>query len=150
MIDYTVDITNNGTAPAYDVELRDVIPVGLRNGAATITMVSTELPVGTAVASLPPVYDAVTGNATWNFDTGTADAYTIPPGQTLRLVYRVQADPTLGPGLTMTNSAQAWRYYSFDNNAVPVAGTSTGVREIYGPSNIATDDCVDSCCGPAG
>jgi uncharacterized repeat protein (TIGR01451 family)/fimbrial isopeptide formation D2 family protein len=148
MIDYIIDIINNGTAPAYDTELRDIIPIGLRNGAATITMLSTELPVGNVVANLVPVYSAVTGDATWNFDTGVADAYTIQPGDTLRIVYRVQADATLGPGLTMTNAAQVQFYYSFDDEAVPVNGVATGVREIYGPSNIASATVITPAAGP--
>ncbi len=139
LIDYTVDITNNGTAPAYDVELRDVIPLGLRNGAATITPVSTELVVaGAALPNVIPVYDNATGQATWDFDSGVADQYTIPPGDTLRVVYRVQADADIGAALTMTNTAQAQFYYSFDDDAVPANGAVTGVREIYGPSNIAS------------
>jgi uncharacterized repeat protein (TIGR01451 family)/fimbrial isopeptide formation D2 family protein len=139
LIDYTVDITNNGTAPAYDTVLRDIIPLGLRNGGATITMISTELAVaGTPLTNLAPVYDPVSGIATWNFDTGVADQYSIPPGEILRIVYRVQAEPDIGAGLSMTNSAQVQLYYSFDDDDVPSAGTATGVREIYGPSNTAT------------
>ncbi|RKZ69131.1 MAG: hypothetical protein DRQ44_03410, partial [Gammaproteobacteria bacterium] len=137
LITYTVDIKNNGTATAYDTELRDIIPVGLRNGAATITMLSTELLIAGPLLNIAPVYDAVSGTASWNFDTGVADAYNIPAGDTLRLVYRLQADAGLGAGLVMTNTAQVQLYYSFDNNAVPVAGAITGVREIYGPSNVA-------------
>ncbi len=138
LIDYTIDITNNGDAIAYDVVLQDVIPVGLRNGAATITVLSTQLLVaGTSPANLPPVYDPVTGIATWNFDNGVANTYNIPAGDTLRMVYRIQAEAALGAGLTMTNTAQVLRYYSFDDEDVPVLGGITGVREIYEPSNIS-------------
>jgi uncharacterized repeat protein (TIGR01451 family)/fimbrial isopeptide formation D2 family protein len=141
LITYTVDITNTGTAPAYDVVLRDVIPVGLRNGAATITMVETYLvssPPPPGLPNLAPAYDPATGVATWNFDTGVADVYTIPPGDTLRVVYQVQADSTIGTGLTLTNQAQVQLYYSFDDEAVPSDGGIVGVREIYGPSNVAS------------
>ena len=147
LITYTVEIANTGTSPAYDTELRDIIPLGLRNGAATVTTISTGLVAGTALPNPNPVttvlpnvvpsYDALTGNATWNFDSGIADQYSIPPGQTLRIVYQVQADAGMGAGLTLTNAAQVQRYYSFDDEAVPAVGTATGVREIYGPSNIA-------------
>ena len=139
LIDYTVDITNNGTAPAYDTELRDIIPLGLRNGGATITMISTQLVVAaTPLPNIAPLYDPVTGIATWNFDSGVANQYNIPPGDTLRIVYRVQAEPDIGAGLTMTNAAQVQFYYSFDDDGVPTAGGVVGVREIYGPSNVAT------------
>ena len=136
LINYTVDITNNGAAPAYDTVLRDIIPVGLRNGTATITMVSTTLvTAGTVLPNVNPTYDATTGIAIWDFDSGTADQYTIPVGETLRVVYQVQADATLAAGIAMTNQAQVQLYYSFDDDAVPTLGTSVGDREIYGPSN---------------
>jgi len=139
VVTYTVDITNGGAAPAYDPVLVDTIPQGLRNGAATITMVSTTL-VNAAVIlpDVAPSYDPVTGVATWNFDTGAADAYTIAPGETLRIVYQVQADADLGPGLTLTNQALVQSYYSFDNDAVPTLGGISGTAEVYGPSNTAT------------
>ena len=139
IVTYTVDVQNTGTAPAYDVVLQDVIPVGLRNGAATITVTSITLLNGpTVLPTLVPTYDASTGVAVWNFDTGTADQYTIPAGDTLRLVYQVQADVDLGAALVMTNQAQVQVYYSFDDEAVPSMGGSSGVREIYGPSNSAS------------
>jgi uncharacterized repeat protein (TIGR01451 family)/fimbrial isopeptide formation D2 family protein len=138
MVTYTVDIANNGTAPAYDTRLEDIIPAGMRNGTATITMVSLELLSGTVLPALAPSYDPASGLAVWDFDTGVADAYTIPAGDTLRLVYQVQADTFMGAGLTLTNQARVRFYYSFDDEAVPTRGGVTGVREIYGPSNTAS------------
>jgi uncharacterized repeat protein (TIGR01451 family)/fimbrial isopeptide formation D2 family protein len=138
LVTYTVDITNNGSAPAYDTVLRDIIPVGMRNGTATITMISIELLSGIVLPNLAPAYDAATGIAIWNFDTGTADQYTIPAGDTLRIVYQVQAESAIGAGLTLANQAQVTLYYSFDDEAMPSLGSVTGVREIYGPSNVAT------------
>ena len=139
LIVYSVFITNNGTAAAYDTVLVDTIPVGLRNGAATITMVSTTLqPSGTVLSNLAPVYDASTGIATWNFDSGVADQYSIPPGESLRIVYQVQADSNIASGLTnVTNAAQVQLYYSFDDEAVP-ANAVVADREVYGPSNTAS------------
>ncbi len=136
VVTYTIDIINGGASIAYDVELTDTIPAGLRSPA--ITMVSMTLLSGSALPGiLPPVYNPVTGATNWNFDTGIADQYNIPAGDTLRLVYSVQADAGLGTGLTLTNAAQVQFYYSFDNDAVPTALPVTGVREIYGPSNLA-------------
>ncbi len=139
LVTYTVDIANTGASPAYDPVLIDTIPAGLRNGGATITMVSTSLVVaGTVLPNLAPTYVPATGVATWNFDTGVADVYTIPAGDTLRVVYQVQADAGLGANLSMTNSAYVSLYYSFDNDAAPTLGITTGVREIYGPTNTAS------------
>ena len=139
LVTYTVDIANNGQSPAYDVQLQDVIPVGLRNGAASVTVLSTELPVGNVVANVAPVYNAATGDLSFDFDSGVADQYTIPAGGTMRIVYQVQADTGIGAGLTnIINTAVVPAYHSFDDEAVPTQGGVLGVREIYGPSNTAS------------
>ena len=139
LVTYTVDITNGGTAPAYDAVLEDIVPLGMRGGAATITPVSmTLVGAGTVLPAIAPSYDAATGTATWNLDVPAADRYTIPAGETLRIVYQVQADPGLAAGMTLSNQAQVRVYYSFDNDAVPRLGDVTGVRQAYGPSNVAT------------
>jgi len=132
VVRYRVSISNNGTATAYDTELLDIIPAGLRS--PSITVIDTRLAVaGTDLPDLSPSYNPAGGTATWDFDSGIADQYNIPAGETLELVYEVQADAGLGAGLTLSNLAQVQFYYSFDNNAIPVAGTATGVREIYVP-----------------
>ena len=138
IVTYTVDIINSGDAPAYDTLLTDIIPVGMRNGTATVTIVSMQLLSGAVLSNLAPVYDAATGIATWNFDTGVADQYTIPAGDTLRIVYQVQAEAGIGAGLTLTNEAQVQRYYSLDDEDIPTQGGVDGEPQIYGPSNVAT------------
>ena len=146
-VTYTVTVSNNGTAPAYDTQLRDIIPAGQR--VAGITMLSTTLN-GAVAANVTPTYIAATGVATWNFDTGVANAYTINAGSTLVLVYQVTADAGLSAGLTMTNQAQVQDYCSFDNNAVPSAGSVTGVRQCYGTSNTATSTLLTAVANPLG
>ncbi len=137
VVTYTVNITNTGLTPVYDVAVEDVIPVGMRTNG--ITMLTTSLqPAGTVLTNIAPAYNAATGLTNWNFDSGGADTYSIPVGQSLRLVYTVQTDADIGAGQTLTNQAVATLYYSFDNQAVPVLGGISGVREIYGPSNTAT------------
>jgi uncharacterized repeat protein (TIGR01451 family)/fimbrial isopeptide formation D2 family protein len=137
IVRYQISMTNNGSATAYDAQLLDIIPAGLRS--PSITMISMALTSAAPLPPipLPPVYDPVTGMATWNFDSGTADQYNIAAGDTLQLVYDVQANAGLGAGLTLSNRAQIQFYYSFDNNAIPVAGVVTGVREIYAPVDFA-------------
>ncbi|MGE0081227.1 MAG: SdrD B-like domain-containing protein [Thiohalomonadaceae bacterium] len=146
-VTYSVEIHNTGSAPAYDVVLRDVIPPGMRHGAATLTMLNTTL-AGAPVADVQPVYDAATGIAIWDFGTGVADAYTIPPGAVLRIQYQVQTDADLGAGLTLTNAAQVQRYYSFDDEDVPSLGGVQGVRQVYGPSNTASVDLYSAAPNP--
>ncbi len=149
VVTYTVDIVNSGTAPAYDVQLRDAIPLGMRNGAATITPVSTTLVVaGTSLPNVTPAYSAVTGVATWNFDSGVANQYTIPAGDRLRVVYTVQADAGLSAGMSMTNQAQVQTYCSFDNNAVPALGGVLGVRQCYGATNTASTTLITAAPNP--
>jgi large repetitive protein len=128
---YTVDIQNTGTAPAYDIVLQDIIPLGMRVGG--VTMVSTHLISSPTpgLANLAPVYDGNTGIATWDFDPGV---YMIPAGDTLRVVYSVLADANIGAGALINQATVNW-YYSFDDEAVPTLGGVTGVREIYGPTN---------------
>ena len=139
IITYTVDITNSGAVAAYDTIVTDIIPIGLRSGTATITMVSTSLVVaGTVLPNMAPAYNAATGVATWNFDSGIANQYNIRAGDTLRLVYQLQADTTLSAGMTLTNQAQVQAYYSFDDDATPVLGSVSGVAEVFAPSNIAS------------
>jgi len=138
IVTYTVDIANSGGAPAYDPQLMDIIPVGMRNGTATITTVSMELVSGTVLPNLAPTYDAATGVVIWEFDNGVADQYAIPAGDTLRIVYQVQTDTSLSAGMTLTNEAQIQHYYSLDDDDIPTQGGIDGEAQIYGPTNIAT------------
>lgn len=143
LITYTVTLTNSGTAPAYDVRLQDLLPAGLRTGG--ITMVSTTLSGVGVVANIAPAYTTPSGipTWTWNFDTGVANAYTIPAGGgTLTLVYTVLADTGLSAGMSMSNQAQVQDYCSFDNDATPSAGSVSGVRQCYGTSNTATSTLI--------
>ncbi|HEY8570521.1 isopeptide-forming domain-containing fimbrial protein [Microbulbifer sp.] len=130
---YTVDITNTGNAPAYDVVLEDVLPVGLRNAGVSMQS-ATLVNAGTSI-TLTPTFDPATGTVTWDFDPAANAA--IPAGDTLRVVYQVTGDADLGAGLTLTNSAQVTRYFSFDNDQVP-ANSAVDWREDYGPSAVAT------------
>ncbi|MDH5324987.1 MAG: hypothetical protein OEZ68_06810 [Gammaproteobacteria bacterium] len=136
VVTYTVNIANNGASPAYDTSVVDIIPQGMRvNGITTLSM--QLLTSGTVLPVMQAVYDDQSGTATWNLDVGVSDAYSIPVGDTLQIIYQVQADADLAPGLTLNNQVRAQRYYSFDNDATPVLGNTTGVAQIYGPSNTA-------------
>ena len=137
LITYTVDVINSGAAPAYDAVVQDTLPIGVRQAGITMTGM-TLVSAGTVLPLLDPVYDPATGSATWDLDTGVADAYTIPAGETLRIVYTVQADANLSAGLALSNAVSATRYHSFDDEAAPSPGTVIGARQIYGPTNTAS------------
>ncbi|WP_237055237.1 isopeptide-forming domain-containing fimbrial protein [Microbulbifer sediminum] len=131
-VDYTATVTNNGSAPAYDLVFRDLIPVGLRQGGVTVQSTSVN---GAAAANLAPAYDAATGEVTWDFGEGSG--YAIAPGESLQITYRVEADGNLGAGLSIQNGAYAEVYYSLDDDELPVlSGLSVDVdmREDYGPT----------------
>ncbi|MEJ2362739.1 MAG: isopeptide-forming domain-containing fimbrial protein, partial [Gammaproteobacteria bacterium] len=139
LITYTVDISNSGASPAYNTILTDILPVGLRQAGVTTTSI-TLVNAGTALPLLASPYfsyNSATGVASWNFDTGVANIYTIPPGETLQVVYQVRADSTLGTGMTLVNNALVQHYYSFDSQDVPANSTLTD-RQVYGPTSAAT------------
>jgi len=136
-VTYTVTIANTGGAPAYDVVVQDVLPVGMRNASPVITVQSATLLPATSLAVPGYSYDAPSGTITFDLDSGTADTYTIPSGGTLQIVYVATSDSDLGPGLLLTNAATATLYYSFDDENVPIAGGVSGQRQVYGPTNTA-------------
>lgn len=144
IITYTVSIANTGAAPAYDPALADTLPVGMRQGGVTTTGVTLVNTATNAIVTALPVpasayisYNAATGVATWNFDTGVADAYSIPSGDTLKVTYQVKADSTVASGITLANSAFIQHYYSFDSVDVP-AYSVVSDRQVYGPTSAAT------------
>ncbi|MEX2963685.1 isopeptide-forming domain-containing fimbrial protein [Microbulbifer sp. TYP-18] len=131
-IDYTVTLTNSGSAPAYDPVFRDSIPAGLRQGGINVQSILVN---GAAAPLLAPGFDSATGAAVWDFSAGTG--YAIQPGQVLQMVYRVQADANLGAGLNLQNAAFVEVYYSLDDDNLPSLGAtavSQAMREDYGPT----------------
>ncbi|GAA5524715.1 hypothetical protein Maes01_01272 [Microbulbifer aestuariivivens] len=131
-VDFTATISNSGSAPAYDLVFRDLIPAGLRQGGVSVQATSVN---GAAVANLAPAYDPASGEVIWNFGAGSA--YAIEPGQALVMTYRVLADASIGAGMALQNAAFAEVYYSLDDDALPtLAGgsVSADMREDYGPT----------------
>jgi len=144
LITYTIYIANTGASPAYDPVLTDTLPAGLRQNGVTTTGVSLVNTATKAVVSTLPVpaspyfsYNPATGVASWNFDTGVANAYSIPPGDTLQVVYQVKADSTLGSGTPLVNNTLVQHYYSLDSIDVP-ANSVVADRQVYGPTSAAT------------
>jgi fimbrial isopeptide formation D2 family protein/uncharacterized repeat protein (TIGR01451 family) len=135
-VTYTITVANTGAAPAYDVVIDDVIPVGMRAGGVAGINVTSITVNGSAVGSPEaPVATgtfATDGGIEWDLDDGvTADTYTINASNSLVLVYEVTVDSDIGPGVVMTNSASVEHYYSFDDDAVPT-GSVAGDRLDYG------------------
>ncbi|WGL16337.1 hypothetical protein PVT68_16400 [Microbulbifer bruguierae] len=120
---FTATISNNGTAPAYDIVLRDVIPVGMRQGGVETVSVN-----GNTSDPLQPLFDAATGDVVWNFSNE------IPAGETLEVVYRVTVDSDIAAGLQIGNNAYIEWYYSFGESEIP-EGAVLDNRQPYGPSD---------------
>jgi uncharacterized repeat protein (TIGR01451 family)/fimbrial isopeptide formation D2 family protein len=131
VVTYTIVIINNGSAPAYDIQLQDVIPAGMRVGGLITSTIT------------PTSYNGTTGVAIWNLNpVGTPNAYTILAGGTLTLVYTVRVDTGLGAGVSMSNLAQVVSYCSFDDEAIPVSVPANAQvvadRKCYAPTPSAT------------
>jgi uncharacterized repeat protein (TIGR01451 family)/fimbrial isopeptide formation D2 family protein len=131
LITYTVNIQNTGAAPAYNPVLQDILPVGMRSAAPSTVSVSL-VNAGTALPNVTATYTSTTGVATWNFVSGVPNQYAIAPGETLRVVYQVQADATLGAGMVLTNQARVQHYYSLDSS-----DASASFRKDYGATGTA-------------
>jgi uncharacterized repeat protein (TIGR01451 family)/fimbrial isopeptide formation D2 family protein len=131
-VTYTVDILNTGNAPAYNPQLQDILPAGMRD-ATPVTLGVRLVNAGTTLPNVAPSYSSASGIAGWNFVSGVANQYAIPAGETLRLVYRVQADAGLGAGRVLTNRAQVQHYYSLD-----ASDANAAFRKDYGASGLAT------------
>ena len=129
LVTYTVDVRNTGTAPAYNTVVQDILPLGMRN-TTPVSVSLTLVTAGTTLTNLAPTYDSATGTATWNLPSS---AYTIPAGETLRIVYRAQADAGLSAGMTLTNRALVQHYYSLDS-----ADPNAAKRKDYGTAGPAT------------
>ncbi|WP_250458905.1 hypothetical protein [Microbulbifer litoralis] len=122
-ITFTATITNDGTAPAYDIVLRDVIPAGLRQGGVQTISVD-----GDTTNPLQPTFDATSGETVWNF------LNEIPAGGTMEVVYQVNADSDIAAGLQISNNAYVEWYYSFGESDIP-EGAALENRQPYGPSD---------------
>ena len=85
-VTYTVDIVNNGQGPAYDVQIQDVLPEGLREGGIT-TQSITLLSSGASLPVVAPSYDPATGTRPVGSGWRGPMPGPFPPVTTLRLVY---------------------------------------------------------------
>lgn len=105
---FTVTVDNSGTAPAYNIVLRDTFPVGLRGTPPVLT--SATLNGADALAALTP-------NTSWNPAAGLytctlSDSQVLLPGQSLVLTYQFTVDLTAPRATPLNNSAQVDVYHS--------------------------------------
>lgn len=143
-IQYTLSVTNTGDAPAFDIRINDRVPLGMRdNGVPTVSDVSISLLSGATLASKAPQplgTFADDGLIQWDLDDdATADTYTLNSGDTLLITYNLKVDGDVGPGLTLTNSANVDTYFSFDDDDIPTDST-LDQREQFDASSISQVD----------
>jgi uncharacterized repeat protein (TIGR01451 family)/fimbrial isopeptide formation D2 family protein len=106
---YRITIPNTGTSPAYNIQVKDTLPAGMRLAApvmssATLNGVSVGLTLN---------YTPATGVIQWNLsDAQALSGVTAGSTQTLVIDYNAQTDANLGGGLTLTNGAYVTEYYS--------------------------------------
>jgi len=141
-ITYTVTVDNSGNAPAYDIVVRDTLSAGLRAGGVPLVAEVTSITVnGVAATTFAPSAVgtfAIDGQIQWDFDNGSADdsEYTINAGQSMVIVYTVDVDGNVPPGVTLTNSANAENYYSFNDDSLPT-GAVIADRESFAATTTA-------------
>ncbi|MDP0499873.1 MAG: isopeptide-forming domain-containing fimbrial protein [Verrucomicrobiota bacterium JB022] len=103
---FTFTVTNRSTvAPAYNAEVIDTLPNGMRDTEPTI--IAATLNGNDVIDDLAHTYDAGTGKLTFNL----TDLQQIDPGQTLVVSYDIALDADVGGNLTLRNSVDA-TYYS--------------------------------------
>lgn len=114
-VGYTISLMNNGTGPAYDQTLADVLPAGLGYVAGSTTL--TVGGVTTAFASPNAVTLATLG-----------------AGQTATVNYQVLVDPAAAAAAAYTNTASV----AFDSVSGPGGrtGTADGTATITTPTNV--------------
>lgn len=127
---FRLTVTNNGSAPAYNVALADTLPVGLRLATPTLTA-ATLNGVDVLATISAPAY--VAGTGVWS--VALADGEILLPGQTLVLDYAVTVDVSATRGDVLTNSALVTAYAS-----KPSADTSQ--RRVYAPTAPSSQNLV--------
>ncbi|MFH1498952.1 MAG: isopeptide-forming domain-containing fimbrial protein, partial [Verrucomicrobiota bacterium] len=126
---FTVTVTNDGTAPAYNIRVTDTLPVGLRDTAPTLT--AATLNGVDVLAGLTPVWTGAAGTYVFNL----SNTQILLPGEELVLAYQFTVDEDATRAATLTNSAVVNRYFS------KPANDSTQRRQ-YAATDPATADII--------
>ncbi len=147
-ITYTLRITNNGYAPAYDVVLTETLPIS--TSFVTATVAGTNYPgtlvppFATSLVWLPPV--GSTGVITLGIDQvlGRGNTPGVVSGndtttKTVTITLVLLTDPSIGAGLTLTNSARVGFYDSQPGSGTDYdANPSTPSQRAYGATTPVT------------
>ncbi len=126
-VNYVVTAANGGAGIAYDVQVQDTLPVGMRNATPVVTAATLN---GVAIApltNLAQTYTAATGVVQWTLtDSQILNASVVGSTESLVISYTAQVDAAEGAGLSLSNSALVQQYFSQPSTA--------GTRRQYGPT----------------
>lgn len=126
---FRLTITNNGTAPAYNVTLVDTLPAGMRQAAPVLT--EALLGAVDITGDLSLVYDG--GSGEWQLTL--SDAQALLPGDVLQIDYTTTVDTTATKGSVLTNSALITAYAS-------KASADAPERRVYDPVGPVTQSII--------
>lgn len=103
---FRYSVTNSGNGPAYNAEVVDTLPVGMR--ATTPTIVSALLDGSDISGSLSTNYTSGTGE----FTITLSDAQVLEPGETLVIDYNFTIDTNATGNTTISNSVDVTEHFS--------------------------------------
>ncbi len=129
-VNYVVTATNGGLGAAYDVQVQDTLPTGMRTAAPVVSS-ATLNGVGITPATMASYqsYNAGTGVLTWTMpDAQVLNGSVVGSTLTLMIAYTAQIDAAAGAGLSLSNAAEVAQYFSQPS-------PESAVRRTYGPSS---------------
>ena len=121
-VGYQLTVRNAGTGSACDIQVKDILPDGMR--AATPVM-GTVLLNGSAI-TLTPAYNSSTGELQWDLDDTQVLFGASGSSYTLVMNYTAQTDAAIGGGLALVSTATVTQYFS-----KPASDTDAASRRTY-------------------
>ncbi|WP_459942494.1 isopeptide-forming domain-containing fimbrial protein, partial [Deferrisoma palaeochoriense] len=106
-VDYRLAVTNNGPAPAYNVQITDIMAAGASD--ASPSGVRHAIGAGTPTVTQSETVDGDgRRNVTWTLD----DASPLDPGETWTVDYTATVNASVGAGITLSNQAKVDQFHS--------------------------------------
>lgn len=133
--DFTVAVTNNGAATAWQTTVTDTLPLEMRNQTPVITAINVGSPSRSLKATGPDDYDTGydAASGVWTITLKSAAAR-IAPGETLSITYQTVLNNEVFAVDTLTNVATVTGYYSLDSTGGVSADTRTYPSETVSAS----------------
>jgi uncharacterized repeat protein (TIGR01451 family)/fimbrial isopeptide formation D2 family protein len=119
-IEFTLQVCNIGTAPAYDLVISDTLPAELNDPNAplpdpdVVSVIVGGVDRTAIYDESGPGYNFAASVIRWTFDNDALPH--TAPNNCVEIVYRVNVDPEVGAGATFSNAMQVDVYYSRDDD----------------------------------